>query len=105
MNSNRTESNLATENPFTSFCLDYCRKLFSEIQKTKRQLVGQFRNAFAGQEKLLRLALNEAEALAFLTDYPHLVFPTLAMEKVQGAADWRTQQREVGGGRARLSRF
>ena len=100
MKPNHIETNPSTETPFTSFCVNYCRKLLTEIQKAKQDLVSQFRNAFAGQEQLLRLALNEAEALAFLTDYPHLVFPTLAMEKVQGAADWRTHQREIGRERA-----
>jgi hypothetical protein len=103
MNSNRIETN--NENAFTKFCLDYCRKLLAEIQEARNRLVGQFRKAFAGQEQLLRLALNEAEALAFLTDYPHLVFPSLAMEKVQGAVEWRAQQQKLGREPARASRF
>jgi hypothetical protein len=77
----------------------------TEIKKTKQQLIGQFRKAFAGQEQLLRLAINEAEALAFLTDYPHLVFPALAMEKVQGAAAWRTHQYKIGRAPATVGRF
>src|SRR5882762_5963473 len=103
MNSNRIETN--NENAFTKFCLDYCRKLLAEIQEARNRLVGQFRKAFAGQEQLLRLALNEAEALAFLTDYPHLVFPSLAMEKVQSAAQWRNRQQKISTQRARLSPF
>jgi len=46
---------------------------------------------------MLRLALNEAEALAWQTDYPHLVFPTLAMEKAQGLAAWNQRQRAIRG--------
>jgi hypothetical protein len=44
---------------------------------------------------MLQLALNEAEALAWQSAYPHLVFPALAMEKVQEIADWNRHQRSV----------
>ena len=105
MNSNRMETNGSNENSFTQFCLEYCRKLLAEIQDAKRELINQFRSVFAGQEKLLRLALNEAEALAFQTDFPHLVFPTLAMEKVQSAAQWRKQQQAILQSRERFARL
>lgn len=107
MKTNRIENNqpIENENAFTAFCAKYCRKLLSEIQQTKRDLVAQFRKAFAGQEHLLRLTLNEAEALAFLTEYPHLVFPALALEKVQDVAKWTTHQRQVGRNPATLARF
>jgi hypothetical protein len=97
MKINRLENN-TNQNAFTTFCANYCRKLLTEIQRAKQDLVNQFRKAFTGEEQLLRLALNEAEALAFLTDYPHLVFPTLAMEKIQGAANWTTHQKQIGRG-------
>ena|SRR5258706_11283925 len=93
MKSNHLENN---QNSFTTFCANYCRKLLAEIQKAKQDLVNQFRKAFSGEEHLLRLALNEAEALAFLTDYPHLVFPALAMEKVQRVAEWTAHQKQLG---------
>src|SRR5438105_14173983 len=107
---NRTLNHMETtiarnENPFTSFCLDYCKKLLAQIGQARHSLMAQFRKAFAGQEQLLRLALNEAEALAFLTDYPHLVFPTLAMEKVQGVANWSRHQKEIGRDPAGLAQF
>jgi hypothetical protein len=95
MKSNRLENN-QNQNAFTAFCADYCRKLLSEIQRTKQDLVNQFRKTFSGQEQLLRLALNEAEAMAFLTEYPHLVFPDLAMEKVQTAVKWSRHQQQLG---------
>ena len=47
------------------------------------------------QPRLLRLALNEAEALAWETGIPHLVFPTLAMEKIQSVAAWHARQKFV----------
>ena len=105
MKINRMENNQTYQNALTAFCANYCRKLLTEIQRTKQDLVNQFRKTFGGREQLLRLALNEAEALAFLTEYPHLVFPTLAMEKIQGVANWTTHQREVGGNPAAFARF
>ncbi len=105
MKTNRIENNQTNKNPFTAFCANYCRKLLSEIQQAKQDLVAQFRKAFAGQEQLLRLTLNEAEALAFLTEYPHLVFPMLAMEKVQGVANWSRHQKEIGRDPGGLARF
>jgi hypothetical protein len=96
MKSNRIENNETNQNAFTTFCANYCRKLLAEIQQARQELVNQFRRTFAGQEQLLRLALNEAEAMAFLTDYPHLVFPDLAMEKVQNAANWSRHQQKLG---------
>ena len=95
MKSNRIENEFH-QNAFTTFCANYCRKLLSDIQQARQDLVSQFRKTFAGQEQLLRLALNEAEALAFLTEYAHLVFPDLAMEKVQSAANWSRHQQQLG---------
>jgi hypothetical protein len=46
-------------------------------------------------ERLLRLALNEAEAAAWETMYPHLVFPALASEKAQAVAAWNAHQQSV----------
>ena len=40
----------------------------------------------------MKLALNEAEALALQTGFPHLVFPALAEEKVHAIAAWHQRQ-------------
>jgi len=45
--------------------------------------------------RVFRLALNEAEALAWETEFPHLVFPALALEKVHGVAKWHGHQRSI----------
>ncbi len=42
--------------------------------------------------RILHLALNEAEALAWQTGFPELVFPVLAREKVSNLAAWRNRQ-------------
>ena len=69
-----------------------CRKMLAQINKAKDTILAESRAAFALPDHLLRLALNEAEALAWQTRYPHLLFPTLAAEKVEGVAAWNAHQ-------------
>jgi hypothetical protein len=76
-------------------CVERCQKLVAQVALVKTNLVAEFREAFGAHEKLLQLAVTEAEALAWQTDYPHLLFPALALEKVTVAADWRERQRTV----------
>ena len=38
---------------------------------------------------------HEAEAIAWQTNVPHLIFPTLAMERVQAVSNWSERQRLV----------
>ena len=40
----------------------------------------------------LKLALNEAEALAFSTPFPGLMFPALASEKIKSWSEWQRRQ-------------
>ena len=47
------------------------------------------------QPRLLRLALNEAEALAWQSGFPELIFPTLAEEKAGKVAIWHERQMSV----------
>jgi hypothetical protein len=79
----------------TEICLASCRKLIAAFEKTKRAIVSEFRETLAGHQQLVRLALNEAEALAWQTEFPHLVFPTLATEKLQALATWDARQRSI----------
>ena len=46
-------------------------------------------------KRLIRLVLNEAEALASQTGVPELVFPALAEEKVQALRNWAVRQNAV----------
>ena len=69
-----------------------CRRLTAHISRTKEKLLIEFKGTFRAHEHLLRLALNEAEALAWQTDYPQLVFADLAIEKAQAVADWQQKQ-------------
>jgi hypothetical protein len=65
------------------------------IQRLKNAVWFDFSERVGEHTRLLRLALNEAEALAWQTDFPHLVFPVLAREKAQAAVAWHQRQRLV----------
>ncbi|MBI3868312.1 MAG: hypothetical protein HY299_07250 [Verrucomicrobia bacterium] len=67
----------------------------TQIEQARATIFAESRGTLEGHERLLGLALNEAEALAWETGFPHLVFPTLALEKVQGVAAWASHQRSV----------
>lgn len=72
--------------------LDTCREVLGRVDAVKRAILAEFRPTLIAREQLLRLAVNEAEALAWQTDYPHLLFPVLAVEKAQAVAAWDAQQ-------------
>src|SRR5882672_9020192 len=95
---NQTETN--KPNPtiagrLAGVCVGTCQKLVAQIQKTKNTIFTEFRATRAAHEQLLRLALNEAEALAWQTEFPQLVFPTLALEKAEAVAAWEARQRSL----------
>jgi hypothetical protein len=73
-------------------CLATCRRLIEQTEKAKDAILAQFRGTAKGHEQLFRLAMTEAEALAWQTPYPHLVFPVLAEEKAQAVATWQKRQ-------------
>jgi hypothetical protein len=72
-----------------------CREVADRISRAKASMLAEWSGALRTQQHALRLALNEAEALAWQTMYPHLVFPVLATEKVQAVAAWNTRQRQL----------
>jgi hypothetical protein len=80
---------------FSARCLRSCRKILAQIQRAKDAIFAEARGTLDTHERMLQLALNEAEALAWQTGYPHLVFPALAAEKVHSVADWSRHQRSV----------
>ncbi len=73
-------------------CIESCQQLAAQFERAKGNFVGELQETLEAPEKLFRLALNEAEALAWETGYPHLVFPELATEKAQAAAQWSVRQ-------------
>ncbi|MFZ0826591.1 MAG: hypothetical protein WAO02_04130 [Verrucomicrobiia bacterium] len=76
-------------------CIASCQKLAAGIAQTKNNLLAEFRETLRLPEQLFRQAMSEAEAVAWQTDYPQLVFPTLAMEKVQAVATWHSRQQSL----------
>src|SRR5690242_9321128 len=72
-----------------------CRELAVQVTNIKNGLVREFGNAIGGQNQLLQAALNEAEALAWQTPFPHLLFPVLAHEKASAVSRWAARQRTV----------
>ena len=72
-----------------------CRKVRAQIAGVKAAIFAELRRAFPAPERLVRLALNEAEAAAWQTKYPHLFFHALATEKIQAVAAWNARQQSV----------
>jgi hypothetical protein len=64
------------------------QKLVIGIERAKQNLVAQFKNHLELPQRLFQVALNEAEALAWETEFPQLVFPTLAEEKIAAISAW-----------------
>ena len=96
-NWNRTSGSTRT---LADACLTACRKIVQRLGQAKEMILREFRTSLPGHEQLLRLAVNEAEALAWETEFPHLVFPTLAMEKAQAVAAWHEHQNALWHGSA-----
>jgi hypothetical protein len=72
-----------------------CRKIRAQMAGVKEAIFEEYNRVFSAPEQLVRLALNEAEAAAWQTQYPHLVFPALATEKVRAVAAWNVRQGSV----------
>jgi hypothetical protein len=71
------------------------KRVLVQINRLKEAILTESSAAIEAHQHALRLALNEAEALAWQTLYPHLVFPTLAAEKVRAVATWNARQQRI----------
>lgn len=80
---------------FGEACLNSCKHILTQMRNAKEAILAEARETVKVQDQLLKLALNEAEALAWQTSYPQLVFPNLAVEKVRGVAAWNNHQRLI----------
>ncbi len=97
-NTNQNASNASNAEGGTTLkdtCLTSCRKILGRIAVAREMIFNESRQILKVHEHLLRLALNEAEAAAWQTMYPHLVFPTLATEKVQAVIAWDTKRQAL----------
>jgi len=95
MKTTDTSDCLVNEQTFSKRCLQSCKKLLAGIEWARNRIANEFHETFELNGQLVQLALNEAEALAWQTAYPHLLFPALAVEKVQAVAAWQTRQQFV----------
>ena len=79
----------------------FCREVVRRVSELKTKLLEQFRHEFAfrSNEMLFQRAVGEAEALAWLTPFPHLVLPELAREKIRHAQNWAVRQQAIREGR------
>ena len=75
--------------------LECCRKIIAQVESAREAIIAEATRALQAPEHVLRLAVNEAEAVAWQTQYPHLVFPSLAAEKVESVAYWNTRQETI----------
>jgi cation diffusion facilitator CzcD-associated flavoprotein CzcO len=85
-------------NPQMNFggrCIASCRKLLAQIENVKAQVVAEFRDRVDEHQHLLDLAVNEAEALAWQTEFPQLFFPVLATEKARAVTGWHLRQQSL----------
>ena len=79
------------------------RKTLAAVANVRANIEREFSALLEEQPHVLRLALNEAEAIAWQTGFAQLVFPTLAMEKAQTVADWHRRQSFIRRTQGRLA--
>jgi hypothetical protein len=65
------------------------------VSEARAIIEREFAKFAAREPRVFRLALNEAEALAYQTEFPHLVFPVLATEKAEAVAAWQRRQQSI----------
>ncbi len=65
------------------------------LDAVRGQLEREFDLLLERYPRVFRLALNEAEALAWETEFPHLVFPALALEKIRDVGKWHRRQTSI----------
>src|SRR4030095_5834464 len=58
-------------------------KVLSQIETIRAKIRAEFFTGFEAYSDLFERAINEAEELAWQTDFPHLFFPELAVEHVR----------------------
>src|SRR5438045_3907346 len=89
------QQTFSVQSSFGDRCMAQCRKLLGQLEDVKANIVAEFRGRLEQHQHLLELAMNEAEALAWQTEYPQLLFPTLATEKARAVAGWHARQQSL----------
>ena len=70
-------------------------RAFHAVASARAGLERDFATLQAQQPRVLQLALNEAEALAWETGFPELFFFTLAREKLCKLTVWQKRQQAL----------
>jgi hypothetical protein len=99
---NQNVTNRSGRTALKNACLAVCQKALERIAGAREMILRESLGTLPAQESVLRLALNEAEAAAWQTAYPELVFPVLATEKVQAVVAWDAKLQRVRGARYAL---
>lgn len=97
-NKNCTSSQTDSSLPLTRFraaCARCYQAIVRRLKAVKAKVAAEFSPAMTGYEHVLSASLNEAEAVAWQTPYPHLLFPVLAEEKAVEARQWAAHQRAI----------
>lgn len=76
-------------------CVRCYEKVLQRLTTVKSAVEREFARFTQGNELLLKAAINEAEAIAWQTPYPHLLFPVLAEEKAAAARQWTERQQAI----------
>ena len=79
-------------------------RLLPEVGAGRAETYSVPREKLTVREHLVHLAVNEAEALAWQTGFPHLFFPALATEKLQEVATWGARQQSLRRNESSLAR-
>jgi hypothetical protein len=83
---------------FSAVSLNSGGNLIAKIDIMKQRLFRKFSAESLASDRVLKGALNEAEALAWQTPFPHLFFPELAQEKAVAASQWTRRQEQLQAG-------
>src|SRR5580765_5845845 len=82
----------------------YRQTIVAKLNEYKVRLLEEFSHESEAFLHFARLAVNEAESLAWSTPYAHLFLPALAEEKIQYARQWANRQCRVGSNSSPLPR-
>jgi hypothetical protein len=66
-----------------------------EVPHARRRIENDFAKLRRVEPRISRLVLNEAEAIAWQSGWPDLVFPALAEEKLLALSAWRRAQKAL----------
>lgn len=69
--------------------------LIPAMAEVRRLMRRDFAGLWESRPRQFDLAINEAASLAWLTEVPELVFPSLAREKIEALAQWHCRQESL----------